>query len=219
MQIETGHKKQFETIIARSGGGKTLLAYFLLKMQNRPKIIIDECGQFTNEIEMDFTEFINSFNDNDFKEAFYKYNKTIIVRLENTSLNTFFDVLMKSKKFKDLVIFVDEIDIVLKSNKVNNDSGFYEFINRGRHKDFNLITTSRNTANIPKPLIAQTDFFYFSDLIEKGAIDFVNDTLKGLEVKEMLEKLELYEYLRVDVQKKEITRFKTSLEWLNYFKD
>lgn len=217
MKIETGHKKQFDTIISRSGGGKTLLAYFLLKMQNRAKIIIDECGQFTNELEFDFTEFINAFNDNDFRESYYKYNKTIIVRLGTTSLNTFFDVLMKSKKFSNICVFVDEIDIVLKSNKVNNDSGFYEFINRGRHKDFNLITTSRNTANIPKPLIAQTDYFYFSDLIEKGAIDFVNDTLKGLEVKEMLEQLELYEYIRVNVQKKEVTRFKTSLEWLEYF--
>lgn len=217
MQIETGHKKEFRTIIARSGAGKTILAYYLLKMIDKPKIVIDSCEQFNSDLELDFTQFINCFNDNDFRESFYKYKKTLVLRLGGTSLNVFFETLMKSKKFSNIVVFVDEIDIVLNSAKVNNDSGFYEFLNRGRHKDFDLITTSRNTANIPKPLIGQTDFFYFSDLIEKGAINFVDETLQGLEIKELLDELETYQFLKVDVNKKELSKFKTSMEWEKLF--
>lgn len=217
MQIETGHKKEFSTIIARSGGGKTLLAYYLLKLSDKPKIVIDSCEQFNSDLELDFTQFVNSFNDTDFRDSFYKYKKTLVLRLGGTSLNTFFELIMKSKKFHDLIIFVDEIDIVLNSAKVNNDSGFYEFLNRGRHKDLDLITTSRNTANIPKPLIGQTDYFYFSDLIEKGAINFVDETLQGLDIKELIEELDNYEFLKVDVNKKSLEKFKTSIDWINLF--
>ena len=124
---------------------------------------------------------------------------------------------MSSKRFKNLLIFVDEIDLFLQSNKVNNKHPFYEFINRGRHKNFFLITTSRNTANIPKPLIAQTDFFYFSDLVEKGALDFVNDTLKGLNVVDTIRNLKKYEFLKVDVNNKILQRLHTRAEWLEYF--
>lgn len=216
MQIVTGHKKQFNTVIARSGAGKTLLCFFLLKLNDKPKIIIDKFFQFEKGLEMTFTEFVAAFNDTDFVESFYKYNKTIILR-PGGSIDSFFELVLRSKKFHDLMIFIDEIDVVLGTAKVNNDSGFYELINRGRHKDLDLLTTCRNTANIPKPLIAQTDFFYFSDLIEKGAINFVEETLKGLGVAELLPQLEDYEFLKVDVNNKILERLKTDITWLKYF--
>lgn len=218
MKIETGHKKKFNTIIARSGAGKTLLAYILVKLSDKPKIIIDDSYQFDHDLIFDFTDLVAAFNDQEFKELFYKYKQTAIVRLGSVTAHDFFNLIMESKNFHDLLIFVDEIDMVLNSAKVNNNHGFYTFINKGRHKDLDLITTCRNTANIPKPLIGQTDFFYFSDLIEKGALDFVEETLKGLGVSELIDKLDEYQFLKVDVNNKKLEVLKTDIKWLDYFK-
>lgn len=217
MEIKTGYKKEFSTIIARSGVGKTLLAHLLVLASDKPSIVLDEFEQFDHELVFDFTEFINAFNNSDFRESFYKYKKSIVLRLGSTPLNTFFDVLVKSKNFHDLLVFVDEIDMSLKSAVVSNDSGFYAFLNRGRHFNFDLITTCRNTANVPKQLIGQTDFFYFSELIEKGAIDFVDSTLKGLDISSTIKELDKYEFLKVNVNTKEIETFKTDINWLDYF--
>lgn len=216
MKIITGKKKEFSTIIARSGVGKTFLAAALVKMADKPRIIVDNYDQFENDLIFDFTQLIAAFNDNDFRESFYKYRKTILVRLGTTTLDTFFTALVNSKNFHDLLVFVDEIDMNLGKATITNEHGFYQFLNRGRHSNFDLITTCRNTANIPKQLIGQTDFFYFSELIEKGALDFVDDTLKGLELREVIAELEDYEFLKVNVNTKELQRFKTSLEWEKY---
>ena len=217
MKIVTGKSKSFSTVIARSGAGKTLLCYFLIKAQNKPCIVFDTAKQFEHEIIMSYEDFINAFNDADFRESFYTYKKTIVLRATEKNIDSFFSLLMKSSKFSDLLVFVDEIDLALQSARVNNDSGFYEFLNRGRHDNFDLITTCRNTANIPKPLIAQTDYFYFSDLIEKGALTFVDETLKGLDVIDSLNNLEKYQFLVVDVNNKEKWTLKTNVEWLELF--
>lgn len=217
MQIVTGKKKTFKTVISRSGAGKTVLCYFLIKAQNKPSVIFDTAEQFDDEMILTFEDFVNAFNNQDFRESFYKYDKTIILRAKEKDINSFFSLVMKSSKFHDLLIFIDEIDLALQSSRVNNDSGFYEFLNRGRHKNLDLITTCRNTANIPKPLIAQTDFFYFSDLIEKGAISFVDDTLKGMSVAEDLETLEPYQFLVVDVNNKDKWTLKPDIKWLELF--
>ncbi|NOQ31865.1 MAG: hypothetical protein GQ570_12145 [Helicobacteraceae bacterium] len=217
MKIVTGKSKKFGTVIARSGAGKTLLCHLLIKAQNKACIVVDTFEQFESEYTMSFEELVEAFNNNDFKESFYKYKKTIVLRMGNGSLDSFFKLLMNSTRFNELLVFVDEIDLNLQSARVNNDDGFYEFLNRGRHKNFDLLTTCRNTANIPKPLIAQTDYFYFSDLIEKGALDFVENTLKGMNVTEELQKLETYEFLIVDVNNKGLTKLKPKLEWLDLF--
>jgi len=217
MKIVTGKNKQFSTVISRSGAGKTMLCYFLIKAQKKPCIIFDTAKQFEHDLIMSFEDFINAFNDIDFRESFYKYKKTIVLRATEKHFDSFFSLLMDSSKFSDLLVFVDEIDLAIQSSRVNNDSGFYEFLNRGRHKNFDLLTTCRNTANIPKPLIAQTDFFYFSDLIEKGAISFVDDTLKGMQVSEDLNTLEKYQFLVVDVNNKKKWTLSTRVEWLDLF--
>lgn len=217
MNLITGHKKEFNIIIARSGAGKTALCFFLVKLSDKPRIIIDDAYQFEHDLEFNFTDLVTAFNNKDFKDSFYKYKKTIVLRLGSVSLNDFFKLIMESTNFHDLLVFVDEIDIVLGSARVNNDQGFYTFINKGRHKDFDLLTTCRNTANIPKPLIAQADFFYFSDLIEKGAIQFVEETLKGLGVAEIIKELEQYQFLKVDVNNKKLEVLKTNIKWLEYF--
>lgn len=214
--LVTGKEKEFNTIIARSGAGKTALAYLLVKHYNKPTLIIDCFNQFKGD-SVTFNEFLELSTNYKYLNDFYANNRQIIIKAKVTQSEEIFNILMNSKRFKNMLIFVDEIDLFLQSNRVNNKHAFYEFVNRGRHKEFYLITTSRNTANIPKPLIAQTDFFYFSDLIEKGAIDFVEETLKGFNISGVIRNLEKYEFLKVDVNKKILQRLRTRAEWLEYF--
>ena len=217
MQITTGKSKCFKTVIARSGAGKTLLCYFETMMAKKPALIIDTYEQLNHSLEMGIEELVEAFNDDDFKDSFYKYKKKIVIRLGNHTLNGFFDLLTSSSKFHDLLVFVDEVDMNLTHSEVKSSDGFYKFLNRGRHKNFDLLTTCRNTANIPKTLIGQTDIFILTDLIEKGAINFVDNTLTGLNVSEDLQELEDYEFLYVDVNTKEKYKIKTSLDWVKEF--
>lgn len=212
----TGKKKEFNTIIARSGAGKTALAYLLIKHYHKPTIIIDCFDQFDGQ-KMSFKSFLELSTNIKFLEDFYSNKRQYIIKAKATESQEIFNILMTAKRFKDLLVFVDEIDLFLQADRVNNKHSFYEFVNRGRHKQFFLITTCRNTANIPKPLIAQTDFFYFSDLVEKGALTFVDETLKGLNISNVIRNLEQYQFLKVDVNKKKLQRFHTKMEWLEYF--
>ena len=214
--LVTGKKKEFNTIIARSGAGKTALAFLLIKQYHKPTLIIDSFNQFDGD-KISFSKFLELSTNFDFLTRFYKDKHQIIIQSNPSESDFIFNTLMRSKRLKNILVFVDEIDLFLQSDRVNNKHAFYEFINRGRHKEYFLITTARNTANIPKPLIAQTDFFYFSDLIEKGAISFVDETLKGLNISSIIRDLKKYEFLKVDVNGKIIQRLRTKAEWLEYF--
>lgn len=214
--LVTGKEKEFNTIIARSGAGKTALAYLLVKHYNKPTIIIDCFEQFKGN-KISFSTFLNLSTNINYLDDFYKNKRQVIIDARVTESEEIFKILMQSKRFHNLLVFVDEIDLFLQSNRVNNKHPFYEFVNRGRHKEFYLITTSRNTANIPKPLIAQTDYFYFSDLIEKGALDMVDETLKGFNISGVIRNLEKYEFLKVDVNRKILQRLRTKAHWLEYF--
>jgi hypothetical protein len=216
IELLTGRKKEFNTIIARSGAGKTALGFLLIKHYYKPTLIIDCFNQFKGA-SMTWSDFLSSSVNLEFLEDFYGYKRQIIIKSTPAESEEIFFHLMNSKRFKDLLIFVDEIDLFLQADRVGNSHSFYNFINRGRHKNFYLITTARNTANIPKPLIAQTDFFYFSDLIEKGAINFVNETLKGLNISETIRNLKKYEFLKVNVNNKKLYRLNTRIEWLEFF--
>lgn len=212
----TGKKKEYITIIARSGAGKTALALFLIKHKHKPTIILDSFSQFSGN-SYTFSQFLELSVNAVFLEDFYTNKRQIIIRTNSNESQGIFNTLMNGKRFKDLLVFVDEIDLFIGSDRVSNSHAFYEFINRGRHKNFDLITTSRNTANIPKPLIAQTDIFYFSDLVEKGAINFINDTLKGFNLSEKIRNLKQFEFLKVDVNKKRFYTLNTRIEWLEFF--
>lgn len=214
--LVTGKKKEFNTIIARSGAGKTALAYLLIKCYCMPTLIIDSCNQFQGE-RMTFTQFLELSTDAQFLEDFYSNNRTYVIDSNQQECKHVFSSLMKSRRFKKMLIFVDEIDMYLGSDRVHNSHPFYEFINRGRHKEFYLITTSRNTANIPTQLIAQTDNFYFSDLIEKGALKFVDETFKAMNIIGLIQELENYQFLKVLVNAKKVQRFYTKMEWLDFF--
>jgi hypothetical protein len=214
--LVTGKKKEFSTIIARSGAGKTALAYLLIKRYFMPTLIIDTYNQFKGS-KITFNRFLELSTDINFLNDFYALKRQIVINAKEGEIEFIFNTLMTSKRFKGILIFIDEIDMTLGNDRIKNKDSFYHFLNRGRHKEFFLITTARNTASIPKQLIGQTDFFYFSDLIEKGAIDFVNDTLKGLRVADAIRDLKKYQFLRVDVNNKIVQRFHTRAEWLDYF--
>lgn len=212
----TGKKKEFNTIIARSGAGKTFLAYCLIKWYHKPTLIFDSFNQFDG-VSLTWSQFLEKSTNLSFMEDFYNNKRQIIIRTKPQESQEIFYHLMTARRFKDLLIFVDEIDLFIGSDRVSNSHAFYEFVNRGRHKEFFLITTARNTANIPKPLIAQTDYFYFSDLVEKGAIDFINETLKGFNIADTIRRLKKHQFLKVDVNKKELFTLNTRIEWLEFF--
>lgn len=216
--LVTGKKKEYNLILAPSGSGKTALAYLLIKKYRMPSLIIDSCEQFTGE-SMTFTEFLEKSTNAKFLQDFYENKRQYVIKSNTGESEFLFNTLMKSKRLKGIMIFVDEIDMYIGADRVKNSHSFYEFINRGRHKEFNAIFTARATANIPKTLIGQTDYLYVGDLVEKGSLNFIDETFKRMKLLQYVEVLESFEFLKVNVKVKMFQRFKTRIEWLNYFSD
>ena len=46
MLLEMDKKKCFELILSKSGNGKTVIEYFLIKAKQKPTLIIDSYNQF-----------------------------------------------------------------------------------------------------------------------------------------------------------------------------
>lgn len=212
----TGKQKEFNLILAPSGSGKTALAYLLTKKYFLPSLIIDSCEQFNGD-SMTFNEFLEKSTNAEFLKDFYTNKRQYVIKSETKESAFLFKTLMSAKRFKNMLVFVDEIDLYIGADRVANSHPFYEFINRGRHKEFNAIFTARATANIPKTLIGQTDFFYIGDLIEKGALKFIDETFKKLNILPIVESLESYQFLKVHAKTKRVQRFHTKVEWLDLF--
>lgn len=214
--LVTGKKKEFRLILAPSGSGKTALAFLLVKQSFKPSIIIDSCEQFKGN-SMTFNEFLELTTNIDFLNDFYTNKRQYVIKSNTNESEHVFNSLMRSKRLKNMLIFIDEIDMYVGADRVKNSHPFYEFVNRGRHKEFSAIFTARSTANIPKTLIGQTDFFYIGDLIEKGALNFIDETFKKMRLLPLVEQLESFQFLKVDVKKKRVQKFHTSMQFLDLF--
>jgi hypothetical protein len=76
-----------------------------------------------------------------------------------------------------------------------NSAYIYKLINFARHKEINIITTSRRPANINRSLTANTDTFYFAKISEPIDIKYFNSITGGAH-ENKLNELNKYEFLR-----------------------
>jgi hypothetical protein len=105
-----------------------------------------------------------------------------------------------------LCFCVEEIDSFISKNPAGLDYSFLNIVQRGRHKNIELIAITQRPFAIPPILRSQTKVFYSFCQIEARDIDWYKN-IYGDQAEE-LRNLKTFEYLSYDNGK--VTREKTS---------
>ena len=216
MGLVVGKKKEFNLILSKSGNGKTVLEYLLMKAKQKPTIIIDNYNQFKG-YHKSLKELSAYFLDFDNVEDYTTLKRQIIVSLKPDESGAFFDYLLASKFLGGSLIVCDEIDMVLGTANVSNAHPFYEFCNRGRHLEYNLIATSRATQNVPKCLTQQTDVYYIGKIQNKPMLDYLTLNTNIKDIEELCEALNPYQFLQYNTETEQTKKVMLNSDLLSLF--
>ena len=217
MLLELDKKKCFELILSKSGNGKTVIEYFLIKAKQAPTLIIDSYNQFKGTHKT-LKQLINYFLDFDNLNDFRAFNRQILIKLDPTEASDFYSYLLSSNFLNGCLIVNDEIDMTLGTNNISEKHSFYQFCNRGRHQEFNFIATARATQNIPKVLAQQTDVYYIGKVQNKPMLDYLSNNTKIKDIEAVTESLQDFEYLKYNTSTESIHKFTTDIKLMNKFK-
>ena len=217
MRLEVGKSKEFEVILSKSGNGKTVLEYFLIKIKQMPTIIVDNYNQFKGH-HKSLKDLVSYFIDFDNLEDFKAYKRQILVKLKHNEAQDFYDYLLKSKFLSGTLIVNDEIDLTLGTSNVQPSHAFYEFCNRGRHLEYKFIATARATQNIPKCLTQQTDIYYIGKVQNEPMMDYLqrNTNIKNVDI--LTNQLQDFQFLKYDNNKETLNKFKIDFSLVDGFK-
>lgn len=217
MQIVTDKEKCFELILSKSGNGKTVVEYLLIKSKQMPSLIVDSYDQFKG-VHKSLKQVIAYFLDYENLEDFRAFNRQILIKLKPNEASDFYEYLLKSKFLNGCLIVNDEIDMTLGTANIPNNHSFYQFCNRGRHQEFHFIATARATQNIPKVLAQQTDVYYIGKVQNKPMLDYLTNNTNIKELEQITDTLKDYEYIKYNTSSEVIQKFTYDIKLLNDFK-
>lgn len=154
------HKtNNISTILALKGSGKSVLSEFLILQNHKNSIIFDPnetLGPFKNRVFVDGSRSYEAFkaicrvlNKADSKVDIVVYNCFDCEPLLN----------LIWQNLQNMLIVIDEVDLYY-SAFIPKETAFFTFINRGRHKQFDIIANARRPAKIPRDLTSQSDFIF-----------------------------------------------------------
>lgn len=148
------------TILALKGSGKSVLTEFLILQNSKSSIIFDPnetLGAFKNRVFIDGARSYEAF-----KAVLKVLQKANGAKVDIVIINCFDCEPLLSmiwQRLENMLIVIDEVDLYY-SAFIPRDTAFFSFINRGRHKQFDLIANARRPAKIPRDLTSQSDFIY-----------------------------------------------------------
>lgn len=216
MQLVTDKSKCFELILSKSGNGKTVVEYFLIKSKQLPTIIIDSFNQFKGNhktLKQLISYFLDFENLKDFKE----FNRQILVSLKPHEAEDFYHYLLSSKILNGCLIVNDEIDLTLGTANISNNHSFYQFCNRGRHQEFKFIATARATQNIPKALAQQTDIYHIGKIQNKPMLDYLQSNTNLKDIESLTSQLKDFEYIRYNTNSEITHKYTMNIELMRDF--
>ena len=216
MQLETGKSKLFEVILSKSGNGKTVLEYLLIKAKQTPTLIIDNYNQFKGS-HKSLKQLVAYFLDFDNLEDFRAFNRQILVQLKPNEAHEFYEWLLNSKFLSGCLIVNDEIDLTLGTSNVQPTHSFYQFCNRGRHLEYKFIATARATQNIPKVLTQQTDIYYIGRVQNRPMLDYLESNTNIKNIEKICNELEEYQYIQYNTSTEDTYKLKLDFELISAF--
>ena len=218
MQLETGKKKEFSVILSKSGNGKTVLEFFLIKAKQMPTLIVDNYNQFKGA-HKSLKQLTAYFLDFENVEDFKTYNRQILVKLKPNEAGEFYEYLLNSRFLAGSLIVNDEIDLTLGTSNVQPAHPFYQFCNRGRHLEYKFIATARATQNIPKVLTQQTDIYYIGRVQNKPMLEYLESNTNIKNIDKITAELEEYQYIRYNTSTEDTHKFKIDFGLMSVFDD
>lgn len=151
---------KIQTILALKGSGKSVLTEFLWLQNPKPCIIFDinhTYGAFKNRV------FISNNNTQATFRAICAVleknqgKKVDIVVTDSLEIEPLLFLIWDS--FDNIGVVIDEIDTYYGAF-ISRDTALFSFINRGRHKQIDLIANARRPAKIPRDLTSQSDYIW-----------------------------------------------------------
>lgn len=188
-------------ILAKKGSGKTILGTSLAFCSEKPLFVISPNKNSIATFYHDSIFTSDDLSDLEFDFEYIKKSKSHTIFYIDK--DDFEPVLSGLMEFKDICIFIDELDFYLGS-ATNNESSFFKLINYGRHKQIDLIAIARRAQDIPKTLTSQMDLLF----VGKQGLD-VNDkkyicAFIGDDLAEKTESFDVGDFYKVDLIKSKI---------------
>lgn len=178
------------------GEGKTTELLRVLKQSYKPCMVIDtikdteeyqdlKTRQIKYRLRFDKYAFrINHPNSlNDFSKHKYVY----------TPMNDedFREICMKIQEYKNLNIFIDELDMWVSSKFLPVET--YNLFRFSRHMRFNLFCSMRNPYEIHRNIRGLATYFWIFKLSEKGHLDYFENYQEG--ARDTIKNLKTHQYL------------------------
>jgi len=181
--------------MGRRGSGKSYLAKSLVQDQQRV-LVYDTLGEYEDGVIIEDIQSLNSF-----WLKVYRGNFRIVYQPVDPE-GDFDYVCRLVYECCDMTFLVEELDRYAKPLAMSLP--MKEIVQRGRHRNIELIGTTQRPANIDRLVTSQAKEFFIFNTTEPRDIAYFKETL-GNEVLELIEHLEEYEYVRWRDKSDELT--------------
>lgn len=180
-------EKKVILIMGQRGSGKSYLAKHLIK-DCRRLLIYDTLGEYNIGIIIE--------NLKEFKDFFLKvYNKNFRITYQPINPVNDFDIICDIVfETGDMTFLVEELDTFCSSQEISDN--FANIIQRGRHKDINLIGITQRPYGIPRLITSQAKTIYSFIHREPRDLEYLKAFIG--EEAEKIKDLKQYEFLKWD---------------------
>lgn len=191
-------KNNIDTIFGKKGSGKTEVCKYLYFSNPKPAIVIDIAEQF-DDVGLNFPNVasLKEYLQKEWK-SFYKKKQMLV--LDEYNAEDIEDLLnfLWECKFTNFQLIIDEVDTIY-NNHNQQRSKLRPFIHRGRHRQIDLITTSRRPANVGRDLTSQSDNIYIFRNNEPNDIKYFQNFIRKEAIAE-IRNLDKYYFLNYSTE-------------------
>lgn len=148
------------TILALKGSGKSVLTEYLTLQNPKSCIIFDPnetYGAFKNRVFIEYSSGNPLHTFRQINKLLAKYEKIDIVITNCFETEPLLRLIWR--ELSNICIVIDEVDMYY-SAMIPKETEFFHFINRGRHKQIDLICNARRPAKVPRDLTSQSDYIF-----------------------------------------------------------
>ena len=184
-------------ILGKKGTGKTTLAKWYSLKSEKPVIIIDPQDQFS-DLSLIFTDIYeaSTFIADRWYELRAFGGRVVVQVSDEEDVQEF--LTWAWERLKDYLLIIDEVDLFYNQWNWSHKNIIRKFIHYGRHKEADLITTSRRPANLPKDLLSQADVLEIFRMREPRDLNYLKQFIYAEDVEEKIRNLGFYEHIHYD---------------------
>lgn len=179
--------KKITVVIGKTGCGKSYLVNKLNK-EKQHLLVFDTMSEYTEGVVFEKRpEFLQ------FWQQFYQHPYRLIYRPLDNPENEIEDIAECVYLLGNVCFVIEEVTCYCSPNKISEN--FAHIIQRGRHKNIELIVTTQRPFGLHRLLTSQAKEIYVFATNEPRDIDYLC-ALLGREIEEKLSALQQYQYIK-----------------------